>query len=250
MSKLNQSWTVAPHERLEALDDGLLTVAAEIRMPLGNFPRRMTVVALGGDRVAIWSAVPLDEPSMRRIEALGTVSFLIVPGIAHRLDIQPWKYRYPEARVLCPPGARAKVEEAVPVDATSDVLGDAAVRFEIAPGTGEREAILRVRRDTRTTLVVNDILANVRHPRGVGAHIMARLLGFGVDRPRIPRVGKRLFIEDAAALAKGLRQWASDRSLARIVVSHGDVIADEPHVALLAAADELEPAGEKRAASA
>jgi len=250
MSKLNQTWTVPPHGRLEALDDGLLTVAAEIHMPLGNFPRRMTVIALDRERVAIWSAVPLDEPSMRRIEALGTVSFLIVPGVTHRLDIQPWKYRYPEALVVCPPGARAKVEEAVRVDATSDVLDDAAVRFEIVPGTGEREAILRVRRDARTTLVVNDILANVRHPHGVGAHIMARLLGFGIDRPRMPRVGKRLIVEDAAALAKGLRHWASDRSLARIVVSHGDVITDEPHLALIAAADDLDPVSEKRTASA
>jgi hypothetical protein len=250
MSKLNQTWTVPPHERLEALDDGILTVAAEIRMPLGYFPRRMTVVALDRERVAIWSAVPLDEPSMRRIEALGTVSFLIVPGITHRLDIQPWKYRYPEALVVCPPGARAKVEEAVRVDATSDVLDDTSVRFEIVPGTGEREAILRVRRDARTTLVVNDILAKVRHPRGVGADIMANLLGFGVDRPRMPRMGKRLFVEDAAALAKALRHWASDRSLARIVVSHGDVITEEPHCALVTAAEDLEPASEKRAASA
>lgn len=250
MSKLNQVWSVPPHGQLEAIDDGVLTVDAEIRMPLGNFPRRMTVVALAGERVAIWSAVPLDEPSMRRIEALGTVSFLIVPGIAHRLDIQPWKHRYPEALVVCPPGARAKVEEAVPVDATSDVLDDPSVRFEIVPGAGEREAILRVRRDTRTTLIVNDILANVRRPHGVGAHIMARLLGFGVDRPRMPRIGKRLFVEDPVALADGMRRWASDRSLTRIVVSHGDVITDAPHRALEVAAEDLDAASEKRAASA
>ncbi|MET0231857.1 MAG: hypothetical protein ABW186_13065 [Rhodanobacteraceae bacterium] len=250
MSKLNQTWIVAPHGRLEAIDDGILTVPAEIRMPLGNFPRRMTVVALDGGRVAIWSAVPLDEPSMRRIEALGTVSFLIVPGIAHRLDIQPWKHRFPEALVVCPPGARAKVEEAVPVDATSDLLDDASVSLEIAPGVGEREAILRVRRGTRTTLIVNDLLANVREPHGVGAHIMARLLGFGVDRPRMPRIGKRLFVEDGAALAGGMRRWASDPSLVRIVVSHGEVIADEPRRALLVAADDLDAPTEKRAASA
>jgi hypothetical protein len=250
MSKLNETWIVPPHGALEAIDDGLLTVAAEIRMPLGNFPRRMTIVALEGDRVAVWSPVPLAEPAMRRIEALGTVSFLIVPGISHRLDIKPWKYRYPEARVICAPGARAKVEECVQVDATTDILDDASVRFEIAPGTGEREAILRVRRGDRTTLVVNDILANVRHPHGVGAKIMAHLLGFGVDRPRMPRVGKRLFVEDAGALAAGLRRWSSDPSLTRIIVSHGDVIADDPRKALEVAASDLDDVAGKRAASA
>jgi hypothetical protein len=250
MSKLNETWIVPPHGALEPIDDGLLTVEGEIRMPLGNFPRRMTVVALADERVAVWSVVPLAEPLMRRIEALGTVSFLIVPGISHRLDILPWKHRYPEARVICAPGARAKVEEVVPVDATTDVLDDAHVRFEVVPGTGEREAILRVRRGAQTTLVVNDILANVRHPRGVGAKIMARLLGFGVDRPRMPRVGKRLFVDDAGALAAGLRQWASDPSLARIVVSHGDVIADQPRKTLEVAASDLDDVAGKHAASA
>ena len=46
MARLNSDWKVPTHGALEELDDGLLTVAAEVRMPLGNFPRRMTVVLL------------------------------------------------------------------------------------------------------------------------------------------------------------------------------------------------------------
>ena len=124
MSKVNEEWKVGPHGPLERLDDGLLTVAGEIRMPLGNFPRRMTVIALDGGRSAIWSAIPLREPEMREIEALGNPAFLIVPGIAHRLDIKAWKLRYPHANVVCAPGARKAVEEIVEVDATGDVLDD------------------------------------------------------------------------------------------------------------------------------
>src|SRR5688572_29788397 len=96
MSKFNEEWKVEPYGPLEQLDDGLLTVAGDIRMPLGNFPRRMTVVGLSDHRAAIWSAMPLREPDMRKIEAVGDPAFLIVPGIAHRLDIKPWKQRYPE----------------------------------------------------------------------------------------------------------------------------------------------------------
>src|SRR5215210_1378368 len=106
MSQVNEEWKVGPHGPLEVLDEGLLTVAAEITMPLGRFPRRMTVVGLSGGRTAIWSAVPLREPEMKTIEALGAPAFLIVPGVAHRLDLKPWKQRYPGARVICPPGAR------------------------------------------------------------------------------------------------------------------------------------------------
>jgi hypothetical protein len=196
----------------------------------------MTVVALRNGRTAIWSPLPLREPEMERIEALGTPAILIVPGIGHRLDIRPWQRRYPSARVLCPPGARAAVEEAVPVDATYDILDDPTANFMTVPGVGEREAALLVRRGDRLTLVVNDILANVRHPHGIGAWIMARLFGFGVRRPRMPRIGKRMFVEDSHALAAAFRDWADNPDLARIIVSHGDVITEHPRTALRQAA--------------
>jgi len=239
MAKFNDRWTVGPHGPIEKIDDSIFTVAGEIVMPLGRFPRRMTLVVLAGGRTAIWSAMPLRDVEMAQIEALGRPSFLIVPGIGHRLDIRPWKARYPEAPVLCPPGARQAVEEAVPVDATSDILDDPDVAFVTVPGVGEREAALLIRRDGRLTLVVNDILGNVRHPHGIGAHIMSRLFGFGPGRPRLPRTARRLLLKDANALAAALRDWAATPGLARVVVSHGDVIADDPAGVLLHAADTL-----------
>lgn len=240
MSKINEEWKVDPHGPVERIDDGLLTVAGQIRMPLGNFPRRMTAVALRHGRSAIWSAIPLREPEMREIEALGAPSFLIVPGVAHRLDLKPWKRRYPEARVICPPGARSAVAEVADVDSTADILDDAEVSFETVPGVEGKEAALLVRRNGRTTLVVNDILANVRHPEGIGAQIMARLMGFGVERPRVPRVIKRMFVKDAGALAAAFRGWAKEPGLKQIVVSHGDVIVDDPRGVLERVAAELE----------
>ena len=53
MVKLNDAWKVLPHGPLEEVEPGLLTVVGQIPMPLGNFPRRMTVVALGRNRTAI-----------------------------------------------------------------------------------------------------------------------------------------------------------------------------------------------------
>ncbi|MCW3849158.1 DUF4336 domain-containing protein [Sphingomonas sp. LB-2] len=239
MAKFNTEWTVGPHGPLERLDDGLATVAGEIVMPLGRFPRRMTVVALSGNRVAIWSAIPLREPQMAEIEAMGEVAFLIVPGVAHRLDIVPWKARYPGARVLCSPGATKAVEEAALVDATCDVLEDPAVRFETPGGVGGMESALMVRREGGATLLLNDILANVRHPHGLGAQIMARLFGFGVKRPQTPWVVKRRMVKDAAALAADFRRWAAEPDLRRIIVSHGDVLSQAPRAVLERVANDL-----------
>jgi hypothetical protein len=239
MPKINTEWKVEPHDPLEQLDEGLATVAGEIRMPLGRFPRRMTIVSLKEGRSAIWSAIPVDEPTMARIETMGRIAVLIVPNPGHRLDIRAWKARYPAAKVLCAPGAREGVETVIPVDATRDVLDDPAAQFLTVPGLAEKEAALSIQRQGHVTLVLNDILANVRHPRGLGAQLMARALGFGVHRPQIPRVCRRVYVKDAKALASWLQQWARESRLVRIVVSHGEVIEDAPRDVLAHVASEL-----------
>jgi hypothetical protein len=113
------------------------------------------------------------------------------------------------------------------------------VRLETVPGVGDREAALIVRRDGGATLVLNDILANVRHPHGLGAHVMARLFGFGTGRPKVPWLGRRMFVQDAGALAAAFRNWAEEPGLARIVVSHGDPIVDDPRAVLRRVATDL-----------
>jgi len=226
MAKFHDQWTVFPHGPVEKIDDGILSVDGEIQMPLGRFPRRMTVVRLRGRRTVIFSAVALHEPAMREIEKLGTPAFLVVPNGFHRTDARPFKQRYPGMKVICPPGAKKRVEEAVAVDATTDIFGDTSVEFVIVPGMDEGESALVVRRDGETTLVLNDIISNVRHPQGIGANIMARLFGFGVKGPRMAREVKWLFVKDKAALAAQLRQWAAIPNLRRIIPSHGEIIDD------------------------
>lgn len=240
MPAILEQWKVLPHDPLVRIDDGILSVTGEIRMPLGNFPRRMTAVRLRGERVAIYSAIALGEAEMAEIEALGRPAFLIVPGDMHRMDASIWKDRYPDIRVVTPPGARARVEEVVPVGATDDVLDDPDARLVIVPGTGGHEAALEVRRDGRLTLVTNDVIGNVAHPHGIGAQIMGRLMGFGVEHPQVPHLVRRMIVDDPDALAVQFRTWAADRELTRILVSHGDVIeADAPQV-LRALAEALE----------
>ncbi len=238
MPKFNKKWTVLPHGQVKAVDDRIVTVEGIIPMPLGKFPRRMTVVGLSHNRSAIFSAMALTEPAMRRIEQVGKPSFLIVPNGYHRIDARPWKQRYPKLKVLCPPGAKESVAEAVPVDSTDDILGDKEVKFIVVEGTGKAEAALVVRREDRTTLVANDVIANVRHPHGLGAKIMVRLAGFGVKQPQVPRVVKRVMVEDKKMLAEQLRNWSEIPGLRRIIPSHGDMI-ERPAPALRRMAEEL-----------
>lgn len=240
MSAIREKWEVGPHGPLVDIDEGLLTVAGEIVMPLGRFPRRMTVIALQGGGTAIWSAIALREPEMARIEALGPPCFLIVPNEAHRLDSRIWKQRYPDLKVLAPPSAREKVAEAVPVDATGDIIGDSAIAFATIAGAKLDEFALQVTRAGGTTLILNDVIGHVRHPHGIGAWLMARLMGFGVHGPRVPRPIRRMMIDDPQALAAQLREWAAIPYLRRIIVSHGDPIESDPAGALRKVAASLD----------
>jgi hypothetical protein len=239
MPKTHEHWTVLPHGPLQEIDDGIVTVAGDIPLPLGNFPRRMTAVRLTGGRSLIFSAIALPEEELAQIEALGHPSVMIVPNSAHRLDAHSWKEMYPDIRVIAPPGAREAVSEVVAVDSTSDDLDDPQVHFCIVPGTDDTESALTVRRASGVTIICNDIIGHVRHPHGVGAHIMARLFGFGVSEPAVPRPVRR-HIRNPAALAAQLREWAAIPDLRRVIVSHGDPILDDAAEILERLASDLE----------
>lgn len=232
MADVNETWKVLPHGAVTEVDDGILTVTGELPMPFGRFPRRMTAVRLGDGTIAIYSAVALDAAGMVRIEAMGRPAVLIVPSEHHVMDARSWKQRYPDIRVLAPPGARESVEAAVAVDASEDVLGDPEVRLTVVPGTGEGESALEVRRGGRLTLIVNDVIGNVGPRGGFGARTMLRLMGLGVAGPQVPRTAKFLLIKNKAALAGQFRAWAEAPGLERILVSHGDAIEREPAAAL------------------
>ena len=82
------------------------------------------------------------------------------------------------------------------------------------------------------------MIANVRNPRGLGAKAMARLFGFGVRHPQVPRVVKRAMVKDRNVLARQLRRWAKLPGLVRVMPSHGDII-DDPAPVLERLAEEL-----------
>jgi len=89
-----QAWKVLPHGKLTVIDENLVTVVGNLPMPLGEFPRRMTVARLRDGRLVIYSAIALDEAEMAALERFGVPTFLIVPGDRHRMDAKIWKQRY------------------------------------------------------------------------------------------------------------------------------------------------------------
>ncbi len=238
MTDVHETWIVLPHGPLTRVDDGILTVTGTLQMPLVHLERRMTVVRLRDGATVIYSAIALDEDEMRQIEALGTPRFLIVPGPAHRVDAKVFKRRYPQIQVIAPEGARGRVEKAVPVDAASADFADPDVTLLTVPGTKGYEAALVVRRASGTTLILNDLIGNLRRKDGFEGWLL-HLMGFGGEAPQIPTVEKLMMVGDKAALRAQLLAWAGEAGLARILMSHGEPIDGDPAGALRRLADDL-----------
>ena len=231
MPKIHQQWTVLPHGKLAEIEPNILTVTGTIRMPLMDLPRRMTVARLADKRLVIFSAIALDESSMRVFETYGHPAFLVVPSNKHRLDAKIWKMRYPAMQVVAPEGSREKIQEVVAVDTTEPHFGDSGVQFVTVPGTTRHESALLIHTPNGTTLVLNDLVGNIRHATGLGGWFL-RLMKFAGDEPQIPRPVMRRLVEDQVALRIQFLKWAALPKLRRIIVSHGEPIDDEPAEAL------------------
>ena len=194
-----KTWTVLPHGELIQVADNILTVVGEISMLVGQLQRRMTIVRLKDRRLIIYSAIALEERAMAQIEEFGVPSFLVVPSDIHRLDARIWKDRYPSIKVIAPGAARAKVEEIVPVDATTEDFGESDVRLVAVPGTDDRELALEITGLDGSTLVMNDLIGNIHDAKGVAGWFL-RFMNFAGDEPHIPKPVKWKLIQDKSAL--------------------------------------------------
>jgi hypothetical protein len=223
MAKTHTQWTVLAHGSIEEIADGVWRV--EGTLPSAAMKRVMTVARRADGALVVHNAIALGEDAMKSLDALGRVGWLLVPNGYHRLDAATFAARYPEARVLCPRGARAKVEEVVAVHGDyGDFLADARVRLEHVDGTKDREGAMIVTSNDGATVVLNDLVFNMPHGSGMTGFIL-RMLGSS-GGPRVTRIARMLVVDDKSAVRAHLERLAATPNLARVVVSHHDMIAD------------------------
>jgi hypothetical protein len=230
-----KEWTVLPHGKLTRLDGRIVTVVGELKMPLLELPRRMTVVRLNSGDLAIFSAIALREQDMAELEALGRPAFLIVPSERHRLDAPGYAQRYPGITVVAPRGGKEKIGEVVRVDTSSPDFRDPSVRYvEVVA-----DSALEVDGDDGLTIIVNDLIGDIHGERGLGGWLL-RVMGFAGDDPHVPGPVKLTLGKHKGEVARQFRRWAECEDLRRIVVSHGDTIDVDPRGVLRTLAASLD----------
>jgi hypothetical protein len=218
MSNTENSWNALPHGPLLALQDNLWHV--EGTLPKMSMKRRMCVAKMSDGRLVIHSAVALSDEGMAALDALGPVGFILVPNAFHRMDAQAYKERYPDARLLCPAGARKKVEDVVAVDGTYEEFpDDESVKLRHLDGLNEAEGVMSVSDEHGTSLVFNDTLFNLPHGKGFGG-LMLRALGSS-GGPKVTRLMRMFVLKDKKALAADLGALADTPSLIRWIPAHG-----------------------------
>jgi hypothetical protein len=223
---------VQPHGEIIQIGAGLWQVTGTLkRSPL---PRNMVVWRTPQRGLLIHSAICLNEDGMRRLDALGEVTHIVVPCEMHCADIAPYQKRYPQAKILCPACARIKVEELVPVtDTVEDGLSDLNVTLHRPEGLKDFEMHLELPlEDNSRALVITDALFNLREspPTGLGGFIL-KLLG-SVGPLNITKIGKRLLLKDKEAFADYVAHLAEIPHLAVVLVAHGKYIRAQPAQAL------------------
>lgn len=212
-----------PHQPLRQVDDGLWIVESVVpTIPGQRFPRTMTLVRLDDASLLMHNAVPVDEPTMKAIEALGHVAVLMLPSAFHTVDAHAMAVRT-GARVLAPAVARPAIDAVIRTDGDLSALrADRHVRFEPLDGVRNGEGVLSVERDGRVTDLVCDVILNVAHLPGLWG-LLWRVMGF-TGSPGPTLLWRRRVMSDREALRAHLRRLAERPGLARLVPSHGPVI--------------------------
>lgn len=219
-------WKVLPHDPPAQIADNLWQVEGDLPdMPLR---RRMVVARLQSGDLVIHNAVALDDAGMAWLEGLGRPAVLVVPNGWHRLDAARFAARYPGVRVVCPPGARKRVEKVVPVSATyADASrpdpDDDTVTFAVLDGMKGAEGVMRVLSADGVTLVLNDAVFNLPHGKGFFWFVYGRLLG-NAGGPKVTTLTRWFLVKDKRAFRAHLERLADTPDLRRIVVAHGDIV--------------------------
>lgn len=225
MAITNRPWTVTPHGPLLQIDDNLWRVSS----PVPGLPgamRSMHVIKLSTGQLAFHNAVPVDEPTLEKVRALGAPKILIIPHRAHNIDGPAFAEKF-QLQVWCPEVERVAIDQRMPVKGSLDQWkADKALDVELLKGFKNHEPVLFVHTEDgqRTHLLFTDAVMNNPHGKGVSG-LITRLTGF-TGKVTVGPVLKLFYARDKQALREQFLKLAKTPKLSFLVPSHGDIVRE------------------------
>jgi len=202
-------------------------VDSHVRAAGLSIPVRMTVIRLSGGAVLLHSPVRHSRELQRALEGIGTVKYLVAPGIAHWVFLPEWQRALPEALTFAVPGLAARrpvrnsgvrIDRELTEEAPPEWESEVDVVLLAAPLYVEAALFHRPSRTLVLTDVVQNFNAQTLPPivRGV-----ARWLGVTAPDGRAPaylrlllRLGGRATEQTVARLLSFAPQ--------RVIFAHGE----------------------------
>jgi hypothetical protein len=229
MAKPTSEWVVRPHGPLEKLTENLWRVQGSL--PGMSLLRNMAIARMTDGRLVINSAIALEEPLMKEIEAWGKPAFLVIPNRYHRLDLPAFKRRYPDLTVLVPRGVRATVERVQHADGNfEDFPSNETVVLSSLDGIGDQEGVMTVESEDGITLILGDVVFNMDMKTDLLGRIFATLAA-SAPGPRVHRLFRLLVVKDRAVLRRQLERLAATPKLKRLIVAHEKLTTGGPEAA-------------------
>jgi hypothetical protein len=224
-----------PHGAIRFVDNGIFVV--EGRWKRSPFERKMTVFLLASGEIAVHSAIAMDEAGMAALEAIGRLSWVLVPNALHYSDAGWYGDRYPSARILVPAAARAKLFERVRrIDGSLDDDWPEVLRDEVAiiPLRGARIAEVALVHHPSRTLVLTDAVFNYwERDLPLGARTFMRL-NRAYNRFGPSRIFTSFAVNDRDAFLASI-DAVLEHDFDRVIMSHGRVLETGGKDALRAA---------------
>lgn len=222
MAKANTVWKAHEHSAIQKLSDRVWRV--EGGLPGIPMKRVMVVAKRGDGGLVVHNGIALRAAEIAEVDAWGAVKQIVVPNGYHRLDSKVFHDRYPDAQVIAPDGARKKVEDVVPVNATfSDVAPDPHVELVNLDGVKQKEGAMIVKDNDGTTLVLTDSLFNMPHGSGAPGFVLKNITG-STGGPKVSNLFKWFVISDKKAFRAHMERLADLPNLRRIIVAHHETI--------------------------
>lgn len=194
---------------------------SEIKMGGIVLPVRSTYLRCQGQGL-LFSPVKMNPEDIKKLKDLGGVDVIVAPTLFHHLYIRRTLEAFPKAQLLGVKGFKAKRPDLpwhAELDGSNWPFSDEILMVQMEGLPQVNEAVF-LHKESKT-LLVWDLLFNLRRPQGWAAPLLLRLLGT-YNGPAVSRL-LALFAKDKVAFRRSLKHLF-ELDFDRLVMAHGEIL--------------------------
>jgi len=211
----------------EFIDGQIWTAEYSVQLPFFPIKARMSIIRLDDGKLILHSPGPIDDTTAKAIAKLGSVAYIVAPGLLHHLHLTDAQRRFPQAKTFICPG----IDQRIPKLSFDWILGpcppaiwSSAIDQELIRGNRFVTEVAMFHKESKTLLLVDSIENYTDQTLDVSWRLKV-LFKFvlGAWNKARPAPEYRLGWKDVQVAQSSL-QRILDWDFEKIILSHGDNI--------------------------